>query len=298
MEQQAERRTSALAVWSIILSFLPLGGFLALILGILAKARIADHRDRLKGDGLAIAGMILGGLNIVATCVLAMVAAIAIPSALKFRERSVESKVKANADTVQMAVEEYAGEHNGEHPYSASEIPTGVINPFTKQEEAIREPGFFPGGISYEYDEVSGVYVIRGYGKNPTSGESSDGVVVTLQNDEIEAKEGKVRNNSYALQEVVEAYAREHRGAYPKRASEIPAELFPNGSGTLTNPFSREEKAVIDDPARGGEFLPGLVTYEYDRENRKYIIRGYGESEESGEEGDGIVIALEPVPGA
>ena len=140
--------------------------------------------------------------------------------------------------------------------------------------------------------------MIRGYGKSPTSGESGDGVVATLQNDEIEAKEGRVRNNSFLLQEVVEAYAREHRGAYPKRASEIPPELFPNGSGTLTNPFSREEEAVIDDPARGGEFFPGLVTYEYDRESRKYTIRGYGESEESGEEGDGIVAALVPVPGA
>jgi type II secretory pathway pseudopilin PulG len=294
MEPTIERKTSALAVWSIVLSFIPLGGFLGLILGILAKARIADHRDRLKGDGLAIAGMVLGGLNLLATCVLAMVAAIAIPSYLKARERGLETKVRANAEAVQMAVESYAGEHNGEYPYSAREIPTRGTNPFTKQEEGVRDPGFSPGSVSYEYDEVSGVYSIRGYGKSPTGGDSGDGVVVTLQNDETEAREGRVRTNAYLLQEAVEAYAREHRGAYPKRASEIPPELFPNGAGTLTNPFTREDEAATDD--RG--FLQGSVTYQYDPQGRRYLIRGYGDSEESGEAGDGIVIALEPVPGA
>lgn len=294
MEPTIERKTSALAIWSIVLSFIPLGGFLGLILGILAKARIADHRDRLKGDGLAIAGMVLGGLNLLATCVLAMVAAIAIPSYLKAREHGLESKVRANATSVQMAVEDYAGEHNGEYPYSAREIPTKGTNPFTKQEEGVRDPGFSPGSVSYEYDEVSGLYSIRGYSKSPTGGDSGDGVVVTLQNDETEAREGRVRTNAYLLQEAVEAYAREHRGAYPKRASEIPPELFPNGAGTLTNPFTREDEAATDD--RG--FLQGSVTYQYDQPNRRYLIRGYGDNEESGEAGDGTVIALEPVPGA
>jgi len=293
MEPTIERKTSALAVWSIVLSFIPLGGFLGLILGILAKARIADHRDRLKGDGLAIAGMVLGGLNILLTCVLAM-GAVAILSYLKAREPGLESKVRANAEAVQMAVEEYAGEHNGEYPYSAREIPTRGTNPITSQEEGVRDPGFSPGSVSYEYDEVSGVYSVRGYGKSPTGGDSGDGVVVTLQNDETEAREGRVRTNAYLLQEALEAYAREHRGAYPKRASEIPPELFPNGAGTLTNPFSGEDEAATDD--RG--FLQGSVTYQYDPQGRRYLIRGYGDSEESGEAGDGIVIALEPVPGA
>jgi hypothetical protein len=193
-----------------------------------------------------------------------------------------------------MAVEEYAGEHNGEYPYTANEIVTKVTNPYTKQEEAVRSPGFYPGSISYEYDEVSGVYSIRGYGKTPSSGDAGDGVVVTLQNNETEAQEGRVRVNAYILQDVVEAYAREHRGAYPKRANEIPPELFPNGAGTLTNPFTREEEAVIED--RG--FLQGTVTYQYDPQSRRYLIRGYGESEESGEAGDGIVVTLEPLLGA
>ncbi len=297
MEPTSERKTSALAVWSIVLSFIPLGGFIALALGILAKARIADHRERLKGDGLAIAGMVLGGLNLLATCVLAMLAAIAIPSYVKSRDRGVEARVRANALAVQMAVEEYAGEHNGEYPYAASEIPTPhMTNPITSEEEPVRDPGFSPGSVSYEYDGVSGVYAIRGYGKSPTGGEMGDGVVVTLGNDETEAREGRVRTNAYVLQDVVEAYAREHRGAYPKRASEIPPELFPNGAGTLANPFTREEEAVLDD--RG--FLQGSVTYTYDPPSRRYLIRGYGESEESGESGengDGVVAALFPLPG-
>lgn len=294
MEQTVHRKTSALAVWSVVISFLPLGGFLALILGILAKARIADHRERLKGDGLAIAGMVLGGLNLLATCVLAMVAAVSIPAYLKSRDKGLEAKVKANAEAVQLAVEAYAGEHNGDYPYSANEISLKVTNPFTKQEERVRDPAFSPGRISYEYDEVSGVYTIRGYAKEPTGGEADDGVVVTLQNDATEAREGRVRANTYLLQDVVEAYAKEHYGAYPRKASDIPAELFPNGQGTLTNPFTREEEAVVEDHG----FLQGSVTYQYDKQSRRYLIRGYGDNEESGENEDGIVAVLEPLPGA
>lgn len=65
-------KTSAMAIWSLVLSILGLlivglGPLIGLILGIIAIVKIKNPANRLKGMGLAIAGTVIGGVLLLAT---------------------------------------------------------------------------------------------------------------------------------------------------------------------------------------------------------------------------------------
>jgi hypothetical protein len=225
-------------------------------------------------------------------------------------ESQIRSKIQSNAHIIQRAVEEYAEEHNGEYPYSANEIAVKVTNPYTKRKESVKDlrdapnkktgTGFTPGCITYEYEQETGVYVIKGYAKTigkavdllPSFGFMVDASVITLQNDETKAKEGRVRANAILLQDIVEAYARSNGGNYPRKINEIPNDYF-QGEGEISlkfiNPFTRGE-GLLREEGRG--FLKGYVTYTYDEKSQKYYIQGYGENMKSGEDRNGTVITL------
>jgi hypothetical protein len=84
-EVQAPPRTSPLAVWSLVLGILSLlcfsifTGIPAIICGHMGRSKIRDSQGALKGEGLALAGLILAYISI-ALFVLGMIAAIAIPN--------------------------------------------------------------------------------------------------------------------------------------------------------------------------------------------------------------------------
>jgi hypothetical protein len=82
---QAPPRTSPLAVWSLVLGILSLlcfsfiTGIPAIICGHMGRSKIRDSQGALKGEGLALAGLILAYISI-AIFVLGMIAAIALPN--------------------------------------------------------------------------------------------------------------------------------------------------------------------------------------------------------------------------
>ena len=60
-------RTNSLAVASLILGFLslfPVFGILAVVFGHMARSQIHKSEGRMKGDGMALAGLILGYLGL------------------------------------------------------------------------------------------------------------------------------------------------------------------------------------------------------------------------------------------
>lgn len=85
----SETRTSKSAVWSLIcgiLSFLCLPALPAIILGIIALVAISNSRGKLKGTGLAIAGMAMSVvIPFIMIPVIGIVAAIIIPNVLTSR---------------------------------------------------------------------------------------------------------------------------------------------------------------------------------------------------------------------
>jgi hypothetical protein len=81
-------KTSKSAIWSLICGicgFLCLPIIPAVILGIIALANINKSKGLLKGTGMAIAGLILAGLWVVAIPFIAIIASIAIPNLLAAR---------------------------------------------------------------------------------------------------------------------------------------------------------------------------------------------------------------------
>ena len=88
---QQQTKTAGLAIASLVMGITgyiltgPIGGLAAIICGHMAKSRIRDSEGSLEGDGLALAGLILGYVNLGVTVLLVIVivpllAAVAIPS--------------------------------------------------------------------------------------------------------------------------------------------------------------------------------------------------------------------------
>lgn len=91
-------RTSGHAVGALILSFFGCpGAILAIIVGIQALKEIARERGRVSGRGFAIAGIVLGALQILAVPI---IAAIAIPNLLAARKAANEASAMGSCRTV------------------------------------------------------------------------------------------------------------------------------------------------------------------------------------------------------
>jgi hypothetical protein len=106
--------TSGKAIISLVcglLFFVPLLFVAAIVFGHLALSEIRRSAGRLKGQGMAIAGLILGYLWIVTTPVFLIIAAIAIPNLLRARMAANESSAVASVRTLNTAEISYAQLH-------------------------------------------------------------------------------------------------------------------------------------------------------------------------------------------
>ncbi|MCF7873998.1 MAG: DUF4190 domain-containing protein [Candidatus Omnitrophica bacterium] len=123
---ETQKKTLGMAIASLVFGCLILIPILnipfaitAIILGIIALNKISSNKDTLKGRGLAISGIVLGGVGIVLIPIIAMLAAIAIPNLLRTRMNAGEANAKATLRILSTAAESYAAANNGEYPFSA-----------------------------------------------------------------------------------------------------------------------------------------------------------------------------------
>jgi type II secretory pathway pseudopilin PulG len=107
-----EAQTAGKAIASLVLGLLGLviclAGIPAIILGHMALSEIKKSAGRLKGDGMALAGLIMGYLSIIALPVILIIAAIAIPNLLRSRIAANESSAVGSIRTVNTAEVTYA----------------------------------------------------------------------------------------------------------------------------------------------------------------------------------------------
>lgn len=112
----AAPKTSALAVSALIFGILgiicivPIVGLVALILGISALVAIRRRPEVLTGSGMAIAGVVLGGLQILVSTLI--VVAIAVPNFLAAKNRGQQKRTMSDMRTMATAVEAYAVDNN------------------------------------------------------------------------------------------------------------------------------------------------------------------------------------------
>ena len=107
------QQTSGKAIASLILGIInvfPLS-VIAVILGHLSLSEIKKSAGRLKGEGLAIAGLILGYLGLVAIPLIVILAAIAIPNLLRAKIAANEASAVGNVRNIMTAEVSYATLH-------------------------------------------------------------------------------------------------------------------------------------------------------------------------------------------
>lgn len=116
-------KTSALAIWSLVLSILglvlllvclgPLFAIPGVICGHLAYSRIKRSSGALAGQGMALAGLITGYASIgMSIFLMPMLVAIAIPNFVKARETSQMNACINNLRQIDAAKQEWALENN------------------------------------------------------------------------------------------------------------------------------------------------------------------------------------------
>ncbi len=86
---------------------------LAIIFGHLSVSEIRKSASRLKGEGMAIAGLVLGYVGLAAIPVILIIAAIAIPNLLRARVAANESSAAAGVRALIAAEMGYSSSHPG-----------------------------------------------------------------------------------------------------------------------------------------------------------------------------------------
>lgn len=111
-------KTAGIAITSLVLGILaftcfgPLTGIPAIICGHKARSRVKASRGALEGDGMGLAGLILGYVNL-ALCVvmIPMMAAIAIPNFVRAREIAQKNQCINNLRLIDGAKQQWALEN-------------------------------------------------------------------------------------------------------------------------------------------------------------------------------------------
>jgi len=108
-----EIKTDGKAIGSLVCGILSLTvfscltGIPAIILGHMSRSAIQKSMGRLKGEGMALAGLIMGYVSIAAIPIVLIIATIAIPSLLRARQTANEAAAVANLRSINAAEEEY-----------------------------------------------------------------------------------------------------------------------------------------------------------------------------------------------
>jgi len=168
--QPVQSQTSGKAIASLALGFFFIvfpASVLAVVLGHLSRSEIRRSAGRLKGNGIALAGLILGYFG-VAIIPLLIIAAIAIPNLLRSRMASGQASAAGALRTINTAAITYASTYDTGYPSSLA-----VLAP----PEAGKEPSDQAAGL---IDEVLASGTKSGYMFIYTPGEKdSDGRIVT-----------------------------------------------------------------------------------------------------------------------
>ena len=167
MQPASQPKTSALAIWSLVLGILgilfllvclsPLFAIPAVICGHMAYARIKRSSGVLAGQGLALAGLITGYVSIgLSLLLIPLLAAIAIPNFVKARSTAQAHGCINNLRQIDAAANQFALEHsktNGE----AIHFPDD-LTPYIKLNRQGKIPACPAGGV----------YSLKAVGETPT----------------------------------------------------------------------------------------------------------------------------------
>ena len=125
MTKEQKKKTLGLAITSLVfgcLFLIPFLGFLfslaAIVLGIIALVSIAKNKETIKGQGLAITGIVLGAIGVI---IIPIATAIFVPVVLKSSEKPRMENAKVALRTIATAYESYYVDNN-KYPTSIADV--------------------------------------------------------------------------------------------------------------------------------------------------------------------------------
>lgn len=169
----AEAQTAGKATASLVLGLFSLiiciAGIPAIILGHMALSEIKKSAGRLKGEGMALAGLIMGYLSIVAIPFILIIAAIAIPNLLRSRTVANEASAVGSLRTINVAAVTYASMYP-KAGFPSSLESMGGSSPCTESStsacliDSALASGLKSGyGFTYAPEDADGDQVIEAY---------------------------------------------------------------------------------------------------------------------------------------
>ena len=105
--QEKSGKATASLVCGVLFFFWPITALVAVILGHLALSEIKKSAGRLAGQGLAVAGLVLGYIGLAAIPFILIIAAIAIPNLLRARTAANEASAVGTLRTYNTAMVTY-----------------------------------------------------------------------------------------------------------------------------------------------------------------------------------------------
>jgi hypothetical protein len=148
---QSPARTSRLAVASLVLGILGCTSIVGLVLGIVGLVKINNSQGRLRGRGLAIAGICVSAFMVfVGIPAVATLAGFALPALAKAKEKAQYERCLSNMQQLAMATRAYAGDSGNRLPNRTNWCE--VIRPYLKNQDAFYCPASKSSLCSYGYN--------------------------------------------------------------------------------------------------------------------------------------------------
>ncbi len=123
-------KTSGLAIASLVLGIIGLCSIITapigLIVGIIALTKISGSEGQIGGKGLALAGTITSGI---ATAMIPIYAAIAIPNFIRYQLRAKSSEARVSLLSIKTGAEAYHAEHDAYPTGDTGWVPAQPCNP-------------------------------------------------------------------------------------------------------------------------------------------------------------------------
>lgn len=133
-QSQVPPKTSVAAIWSLVFgisSFCTwlIGSIPALILGGIALSKISGSQGQLQGKGLAITGMVTGGIGMIAGLVtMGMMSAIMLPAFVSVSDKARVVKQENDLRALVVACHAYAVDNGGKFPDALQQLYPDYIN--------------------------------------------------------------------------------------------------------------------------------------------------------------------------
>jgi len=173
-DEAMQPKTSGMAVAGLVLGILALLTFgitaiPGLVFGIIGLVQINNNKGRLRGRGMAIAGVICAGFSFLVSFLI--LPAVLFPVFARAQEQAKQATCLSNVKQISLAILMYADDYDGRYPLRANWAD--AVLPYNKNQEMFQCPKLPIGEGGYAFNKA-----MAGAMKDGSSSDAAFRVVV------------------------------------------------------------------------------------------------------------------------